>query len=85
MAGTAPRAIALREMRSERIMLSLAFLDPKLGRASPHGTLPRGISTRRLIDAPFLCTINGERSVCRERLIERKQGLALAPRLKTYA
>ena len=57
MAGTAIRAIALREKRSERMfrmMLSLAFLDPKLVRATLHGTLPRGVSMRRLVDAPIL-------------------------------
>ncbi len=34
--------------------LSLAFLDPKLVRAALNGSLPRGVSTRRLIDAPML-------------------------------
>ncbi len=37
-----------------RMMLSLAFLDPKLVRATLHGTLPRGVSMRRLVDAPIL-------------------------------
>lgn len=57
MAGTAVRAIALRENRSERMvrmMLSLAFLDPKLVRAALHRALPRGVSMRRLVDAPAL-------------------------------
>ena len=56
MAGTSLRAIALRENRSERMirmLLSLAFLDPKLVRAALHGSLPRGVSARRLIDAPM--------------------------------
>ncbi len=57
MSGTAIRAIALREQRSERMirmLLSLTFLDPLLIRAALHGTLPRGVSMRRLIDAPIL-------------------------------
>ncbi len=56
MAGASIVTIAARESRSERmirIMLSLAFLDPKLIRAALHGALPRGISMRRLIDAPM--------------------------------
>ena len=56
MAGTPLRAIAQREDRSERMirmLLSLAFLDPKLVRAALHGSLPRGVSARRLIDAPM--------------------------------
>ena len=45
-----------------RMMLSLAFLDPKLIRATLHGALPRGISTRKMMDAPCpLGTSNGER------------------------
>jgi hypothetical protein len=55
--GIGIKAIASREHKSERMirmMLSLAFLDPKLVRAALHGTLPRGISSRRLIDAPIL-------------------------------
>ena len=40
--------------RMVRMVLSLAFLDPKLVRAVLHGTLPRGISTRKLMDAPVL-------------------------------
>ena len=56
IAGTPVSAIALRENRSERMirmLLSLAFLDPKLVRAALHGSLPRGVSARRLIDAPM--------------------------------
>ena len=56
MAGTPVSAIALREQRSERMVrmpLSLAFLDPRLVRAALHGLLPRGVSARRLIDAPM--------------------------------
>lgn len=56
LAGTTISALAQREKKSERMirmMLSLAFLDPQLIRAALHGTLPRGISTRRLIDAPI--------------------------------
>ncbi len=52
--GTPVRAIAGRENRSERMirmLLSLAFLDPKLVRAALHGSLPRGVSARHLIDA----------------------------------
>ncbi len=54
LAGTPVRAIAARESRSERMirmLLTLAFLDPKLVRAALHGSLPRGVSTRRLLDA----------------------------------
>ena len=56
LAGSTIGAIARREKKSERMVrmrLSLAFLDPKLVRAALHGTLPRGVSTRRLIDAPM--------------------------------
>ena len=48
-------AIAKREGKSERSVratLSLAFLDPKLVRASTNGTLPRGLGAKRLIDLP---------------------------------
>ncbi len=57
LAGTSIAAIAARASRSERMIrmtLSLAFLDPKLVRAALGGSLPRGVSTRRLIDAPML-------------------------------
>ncbi len=57
MAGTAIATIAQRDHRSTRMIrmvLSLAFLDPKLVQAVLHGTLPRGASTRRLMDAPML-------------------------------
>ena len=57
LSGISIKAIASREYKSERMirmMLSLAFLDPKLVRAALHGTLPRGVSSRRLIDAPML-------------------------------
>lgn len=57
MAGITTRAIAHRERLSERMIrmtLSLAFLDPKLVQAVLHGALPRGVSTRKLIDAPIL-------------------------------
>ena len=56
LAGTPVRAIAQREHRSERMVrmrLSLAFLDPELVRAALQGSLPRGVSARRLIDAPM--------------------------------
>ena len=56
LAGSTIGTIARREKKSERMVrmrLSLAFLDPKLVRAALHGTLPRGVSTRRLIDAPM--------------------------------
>jgi site-specific DNA recombinase len=49
-------SISIREQKSERMIrmvLSLAFLDPKLVRAALHGRLPRGISARRLIDSPM--------------------------------
>ena len=36
-----------------RMLLSLAFLDSKLVRAALHGSLPRGVSARRLTDAPM--------------------------------
>ena len=57
LSGTTIAVIAERERRSPRMirmMLSLAFLDPKLIRAALHGALPRGISTRKMIDAPTL-------------------------------
>lgn len=57
VAGITIAAISSRESRSERtirMLVSLAFLDPKLVQAALHGALPRGISTRRLIDAPVL-------------------------------
>jgi site-specific DNA recombinase len=57
LGGTSIQTIASREHKSDRMirmMLTLAFLDPTLVRAALHGTLPRGISTRRLIDAPML-------------------------------
>ena len=53
--GAAVRTIASREDKTERAIrmnLSLAFLDPKLVKAVMHGTLPRGVSARRLVDAP---------------------------------
>lgn len=53
--GTTTSIIAAREHKSERairMMLSLAFLDPKLVKAALHGNLPRGISTKRLIGSP---------------------------------
>ena len=55
VAGATAGSIALRESKSERAVrmtLSLAFLDPKLVRAALHGGLPRGVSAKRLIDAP---------------------------------
>ncbi len=57
VAGVNIAEIAARESRSERMIrmtLSLAFLEPKLVRAALVGALPRGISTRRLIDASKL-------------------------------
>ena len=54
LGGASIQTIASREHKSERMirmMLSLAFLDPELVRAALHGTLPRGVSSRRLIDA----------------------------------
>ncbi len=57
MAGLTTRAIAQRERRSERMIrmtLSLVFLDPKLVQAVLQGALPRGVSTRKLVDAPML-------------------------------
>ena len=57
LAGMTIAAIAHRESRSERMIrmtLSLAFLDPKLVQAVLHGALPRGVSTRKLIDSPIL-------------------------------
>ena len=57
LGGTTITVIAERERRSQRMirmMLSLAFLDPKLIRATLNGALPRGISTRKMIDAPAL-------------------------------
>ena len=57
LAGASLHAIACREGRSERsvrMTLSLAFLDPQLVRAALHGSLPRGVSTRSLTDAPLL-------------------------------
>ena len=56
LSGATISAIAQREKKSERMIrmtLCLAFLDPQLVRAALHGTLPRGVSTRRLIDAPM--------------------------------
>ena len=55
MHGLTISAIASREDKSERAIrmtLSLAFLDPKLVKAVMQGTLPRGVSARRLVDAP---------------------------------
>ncbi len=55
-AGTI-QTIATREHKSERMirmMVSLAFLDPRLVRAALHGALPRAVSTRRLVDAPII-------------------------------
>ena len=57
LTGISIQAIASREHKSERMIrmvLSLAFLDPKLVRAALHGALPHGISARRLTDAPML-------------------------------
>ncbi len=57
MGGMTVAVLAQREGRSAsmvRMMLSLAFLDPKLVQAVLHGALPRGVSTRKLIDAPML-------------------------------
>ena len=48
-------SIATRERRSERsvrMILSLAFLDPRLVRAAIHGNLPRGYGAKRLVDLP---------------------------------
>ena len=59
MAGTTIATIASREEKSDRAIrmtLNLAFLDPKLVKAAMHGTLPRGISARRLVDAPSTWT-----------------------------
>ena len=59
IAGTSITTIASREGKSDRAIrmtLSLAFLDPKLVRAALHGTLPRGASARRLVDAPSTWT-----------------------------
>ena len=59
VAGTAIHEIASRENKSDRAIrmnLTLAFLDPKLVKAALHGTLPRGISARRLVDAPSTWT-----------------------------
>lgn len=55
MTGAPIASIAERERKSERMIrlaLSLAFLDPKLVKAVLLGTLPRGVSTRRLLQAP---------------------------------
>jgi hypothetical protein len=55
LGGTTTSIIAAREHKSERairLMLSLAFLDPKLVKAALHGNLPRGISSKRLIGSP---------------------------------
>ena len=55
VAGATASSIAVRELRTERMVrmtVSLAFLDPKLVQAILHGSLPRGASVRRLIDAP---------------------------------
>jgi site-specific DNA recombinase len=52
-----PTVIALRERKSERsvrMILSLAFLDPKLVRIAVRGSLPRGFGTKRLTDLPML-------------------------------
>ena len=55
VAGATASSIAAREQRTERMVrmtVSLAFLDPILVRAILQGSLPRGTSVRRLIDAP---------------------------------
>ena len=55
LAGTTTQTIATREGKSERtirLILSLAFLDPKLVKAAILGSLPRGVSTKRLLHAP---------------------------------
>ena len=48
-------AIAAREvlnMRSARMILSLAFLAPDIIKAAVDGTLPRGFGVSRLMDMP---------------------------------
>ena len=57
LGGTSIQTITTREHKSERMirmMLTLAFLDPTLVHAALLSTLPRGVSSRRLIDAPML-------------------------------